>query len=111
MDILENLYNYDFDCFKLVLKFVEYKKNYNLVITELKKQIQLRKCIEINEIYLDQQYTKIDMLYAMDRNSDAEEETEDYRINEKEIMKQKEECKLNNYICFDCEDFEEIKDF
>ena len=111
MEILENLYNSDFDVFKLVLKFVEYKKNYNLVINELRKQIQLKKCIEINEIYLDQQQTKIDIMYSMDRDSDAEEELEDFTINKKQIIKQKEECKFNNYICFDCDDFHEIKDF
>jgi len=108
MEILENLYNQDFDVFKLVLKYIEYKKNYDNVIIELNKQIELRKSIEYNEIYLDQKETRIDMLYAMDYDDEANEEEEEFIFQRNALSNMRTCCKYPNNICFETDDFEQI---
>lgn len=108
MNILENLYNHDYDVFNLVLKYIECKKNYDNVIIDLKKQIELKKCIENNKMYLDNMELRIDVLYSMDKDSEADIEMEDFVFRKKQIQRKEDKCKLNNFVCFCYEDFEEI---
>ncbi len=108
MDILKDLYNFDYDCFLLVLKYVQTIKNNKLVIEDLKKHITLRKCIELNEIYLTKQEIRIDMMYAMDRDYEANDEEQDFIFYKKEQKERINNCVINNDITFDEDDFVEL---
>ena len=108
MDILKDLYNFDYDCFLLVLKYVETIKNNKLVIEDLKKHITLRKCIELNDIYLTKQEIRIDMMYAMDNDYEANDEEEDFIFNTNQQKEKINNCVIKNDITFDSDDFLEL---